>query len=305
MCHLPERRHGQIDGLTAEPGWYQSQASGTCPAKGSILAQKIPLLWLQELAKIFAANEYTRSTSDPCLFFKIENSCRLECVVFVDDLIVVPKCMMMIKILKAALEARFNNIIGAVAWDWNVTSYLGIDVQYDRHKHTLHMNVAPKLKKLFEELPLLGELTPIDAIYPTGSVTEVPAKYLNYVPLFLKQYRKLVGVISWCSRAYRPDLYPVVNKCTSSLVRPQPAQLIVLINLIRYIKEAASRGLMYSNNSTVSIMLTQISEHLQDMNRMRGLSVVFMSDTDHASSFDDPRFRSSFGNIGLVYRNLV
>ena len=52
-------------------------------------------------------------------------------------------------------------------------------------------------------------------------------------------------------------------------------------------------------------MRTQMSEHLQDMDRLRGISLVFMSDADHASSFDDPRFRSLSGNIDLVYGNLV
>ena len=62
---------------------------------------------------------------------------------------------------------------------------------------------------------------------------------------------------------------------------------------------------MYSNNSPASIMLTPMSKHLQDMDRLRGLSVVFMSDIDHASSFDDPWFRSPSGNIGLVYSNPI
>ena len=103
---------------------------------------------------------------DPCLFFKIDDGGnRIECAVFVDDLLVVSKCMKMIEVLKAALEARFNNNIGVVTWDWNATSYLGIGVQYDRDTHTLRMNVnvALKLKKLSEELPLLTELSPIDA----------------------------------------------------------------------------------------------------------------------------------------------
>ena len=107
----------------------------------------------------------------------------------------------MIKILNATLEARFNNNTSVVARDWNVTPYLGIDVQYDQDEPTLRMNVAPKLQRIFEELPLLDELTPIDAIYPAGNATEVPAKYFKYIPLFLKQCRKLVGVISSCSQA--------------------------------------------------------------------------------------------------------
>ena len=52
-------------------------------------------------------------------------------------------------------------------------------------------------------------------------------------------------------------------------------------------------------------MLTQMSKHLQDLDRLQGLSVVFMSNADSAFSFDDPRFRSLSGNIGLVYGNLV
>ena len=52
-------------------------------------------------------------------------------------------------------------------------------------------------------------------------------------------------------------------------------------------------------------MLTQMSEHIQGMDILRGLSVVFMSDADHASSFDGPRFRSLLKNIGLVYCNLA
>ena len=77
-----------------------------------------PLLWLQELDKLFAANGYTRSTSGPCLFFKIDkDGDRLECVVFVDNLLVVFKCVRMIKIFKTALGACFNNNIGVVPWD--------------------------------------------------------------------------------------------------------------------------------------------------------------------------------------------
>ena len=140
--------------------------------------------------------------SDSCLSFKIDkNGDRLECVVFVDGLLVVSKCMRMIKVLKAALEARFNNNIDVATWDWNVTSYVSIDVQYDRDKHILHMNVAPKLKKIFEELLLLDELTPIGAIYPADNAIEVPPSYLKYVSLLLNEYRS-----SWVSSpgAHKP-----------------------------------------------------------------------------------------------------
>jgi hypothetical protein len=217
----------------------------------------------------------------------------------------VSKCMRMLKILKAALEARFNNKVGQITWDWEISSYLGIDIKHDRQGGTLHMSVTAKLEKIFEDYPLLNELTPIDAIYPAGNATEVPSRYLKYVPLLLREYRKLVGLLSWTSQACRPDMSPAINKCASGLVAPQPAHLIVLINLLRYVKATASWCLRYSNKSPASIMLNQMSKHLQDMDRLEGLSVVFMSDADHASSFDDPRFRSVSGNIGLVYGNLV
>ena len=113
-------------------------------------------------------------------------------------------------------------------------------MQYEQGKNSLWVNVAPKLQKIFDKLPLFNEFTPVNAIYPTGNVTEVPANYLKYIPLLLKEYRKLVGVISWCSQACRPGLCPAVNKCASGLLAPQPAHLTVLINLIRYIKHTAS-----------------------------------------------------------------
>ena len=125
------------------------------------------------------------------------------------------------------------------------------------------MSVAPKLEKIFEDYPLLNELTPIDAIYPAGNVTELPTRYLKYVPLLLQEYRKIVGLLSWCSQACRPDICPAINKCASGLVAPQHAHLIVLINILRYVKETSSWCLKYSNNSPASIMLNQMSEHLQ------------------------------------------
>ena len=96
-----------------------------------------------------------------------------------------------------------------------------------------------------------------------------------------------------------------MNKCAPGLVAPQPAHLIVLINLLRYIKHTTSWCVAYSNSSSASIMLNQMSVHLQDIDWRKGLSVVCMSDVDHASSFDNPRFRSLPGNTGLVYGNLV
>ena len=111
----------------------------------------------------------------------------------------------MIKILKAALRARFNNNIGVVTWDWNITSYLDIGVQYKHDKHRLRINVAPKLQKIFDEHPLLNELTSTDdAIYPTGNVAEVSAEYLKCNPLLLfrrSTESSWASMISWCSRA--------------------------------------------------------------------------------------------------------
>ena len=48
-----------------------------------------------------------------------------------------------------------------------------------------------------------------------------------------------------------------------------------------------------------------MSAQLQGMDWLRGLSVVFMSYADHASPFDDPRFRFLSGNNGLAYSNLA
>ena len=110
----------------------------------------------------------------------------------------------MIKTPEDALETRLNNKIGVITWDWVITSFLGIDACAVRAaaqvKKSLRMNVAPKLMMLVDKIPLLNELTPIGAIYPTGNVTEVQMKYLKYTPLLLKEYRKLVDVISWCSQ---------------------------------------------------------------------------------------------------------
>ncbi len=289
----------------SKPGGINHRRVGLVLLKALYGLKQSPLLWSEALAALFAKHGYTRSTSDPCLFYKIDGSDRVEVVVFVDDLLLVSKCMRMLKILKAALEACFNNAVGKLTWDWRVTSYLGIDINYDQAGGTLYMSVAPKLEKIFEDYPLLDDLTPIDAIYPAGPAPEMPTRYLKYVPLLLKEYRKLVGLISWCSQACRPDLSPAINKCASGLVAPQHAHLIVLLNILRYIKETSSWCLKYSNKSPASIMLDQMSDHLQDMDRLRGLPVILMSDADHASSNDDPRFRSISGNIGLVYGNLV
>ena len=137
----------------SSPGGANHRRVGLIRLKALYGLKQSPLLWSQELARLFAANGYTRSTSDPCLFFKIDKVCRLECVVFVDDLLIESKCMKMIKDLKAALEARFNSDVGQVTWDWNITSYLGIDVHYDRHEYILQMNVAPKLTKDLRRAP--------------------------------------------------------------------------------------------------------------------------------------------------------
>ena len=119
----------------SSPGGSNHRRVGLILLKALYGIKQSPLLWSQEIAKIFTAIGHTRSASDLCISFNIEGSERIECVVFVDDLFVVSKSIRMIKTLKAVLETRFNNKIGVVPWVWTINSFLGIVVQYEQDKN--------------------------------------------------------------------------------------------------------------------------------------------------------------------------
>ena len=280
--------------------------------------KQAPQLWNHELNHFLTFTcLMTRCDAEPCLYhYNDENGYML---VFdnVDDIIVTGKNTSKIENLRHSLKDRFgrDERYGKVTWD-SLSSYYGININYNRADGVLSMDVKAKIDKIFKDHPILAKLngnsnkpveTPVPVTYTKGTGGEVahtdagkpnPAS-MELLTYLQQNYRHFVGVLIFLSVSVRLDISEAVARLSRAMSNATLIDARLLRNTLRYLDTHRNLPLVYRRQgNAVEELLHEID--MQDpnifiVNGAEDLDMLWM----HDSNFASPKSQS--GYCSLVY----
>lgn len=230
-----------------------------------------PRAWFDQFSSVVLAYGFCRSTSDHSVFVRHRSTGTIVLIVYVDDIIISGDDSIGIADLKCHLGHQFHTKdLGSLRY------FLGIEVS--RSSKGISLSQRKFVLDLLSETGLLGA-RPVDT--PMDSTVKLDAEQGK--PFHdVGRYRRLVGKLIYLT-VTRPDITYAVSVVSQYMHAPRQPHFEAVCRILRYLKCAPGRGLLYRPSST--------------------LSVIGFSDVDWAGSRSDRR--STSGYCTFVGDNLV
>ena len=287
-----------------------------------------PQLWNQELDRFFNRSGFTRADAETCLYHRYDKSTGKFVVVLseVDDLVVTGNDTKMIEHFRACLINSFASTTddgskdeNSIAWE-PISSFLGIDIKYDLKEGKLRMNVAQKIKNIFDDdvhkmaLHKIGHASLPQPPTLNDSDYSEDGNWSHLEMHLKKHYASLVGSLIYLHVTCRPDITYAVGTLARGMHNPTRVHVHKLKCLLKYLNGRRDTPLVYRRSKPKS------HEHFA---RMADEDPTFFacvgsweesdcgfdiltgfSDADFAKSHAEKR-RSTSGYCFFVYGNCV
>ena len=124
--------------------------------------------------------------ADSCLYCWRQGDDYVHICSEVDDLVITGNCVWKIEEIKAELKKRFQINEGKFAFE-PLSSFMGIDIDYDQRARTCTFGMGYKIDKLFKDMPFLNKLGR-DSTVPSTASEEKPSADPDKVALFFEEY---------------------------------------------------------------------------------------------------------------------
>ncbi|KAL5739715.1 hypothetical protein ACOSP7_028607 [Xanthoceras sorbifolium] len=269
--------HGELNEevyMDLPPG-FDSKTGKVCTLKKALYGLKqSPRAWFRRLSTSMRKFGYQQSNSDNTLFFKHKGGKITILIVYVDDMIVIGNDDLEMTNLQRHLATEFEmKDLGVLRY------FLGIEVA--RSKHGIFLSQRKYVLDLLTETGMLASKptdTPMDQNHKLCECPDHPDR----TPANKERYQRLVGKLIYLSHT-RPDIAYAVSVVSQFMHAPTESHMDAVLRILRYLKGAPGRGLMFSKN-----------EHLD---------IEGYTDADWAGNASDRR--STSGYFTFVGGNLV
>ncbi|KAJ9550922.1 hypothetical protein OSB04_014967 [Centaurea solstitialis] len=254
------------------PGFDTNQTMGkVCKLKKSLYGLKqSPRAWFDRFRRAMVSMGYRQTNGDHTLFFQHNRGHTTMLAVYVDDMIITGDDEREIAQLKMRLAKEFEvKDLGLLKY------FLGIEIA--RGADGIVLSQRKYVVDLLTETGMLGcrpATTPIDQRH--NLMLEAGE------PVDRERYQRLVGRLIYLSHT-RPDISFAVSVVSRYMHDPRKSHMDAVYHILRYLKSAPGKGLLFKNNSH--------------------LSIEAYSDSDWARCSDD--MRSTSGYCVFVGGNLV
>ena len=270
-----------------------------------------PQLWNKELNRVLTDElQFSRSINDSCLYYHESEKGFVLLVAEVDDLVITGTDQGKIDALKADFLKRYK----ITAWE-RISSFLGINIAYDRQLGVMELDVKAKVDELFKRYPILLDCptrsTPLSA--SLTSPANADAYKPNKVDFFIKEhYASIVGALIYMSITVRADLALAVGKCSRGMHDPSDVHVSMLRHVVGYIKVHRAVKLTYKREKQrIQQLYKEIADvdsalqtiHGYDFGKLKDPLVGF-TDSDFASG-QEKDMKSISGMAYFIFGNLV
>ncbi|XP_071921533.1 uncharacterized mitochondrial protein AtMg00810-like [Coffea arabica] len=183
----------------------------------------------------------TRCGVDHSIFYRHSNAGKILLVVYVDDIVITGDDVVGIQKLKSNLQANFQTKdLGHLQY------FLGIEVA--RSKYGVYLCQRKYVLDMLSEVGMLG-------CRPVDTPMDPNVKLAGDLGALLddpKQYRRLVGKLNYLT-VTRPDISFAVSVVSQFLDTPRTSHWDAVIRILRYLKSAPGKGLLYQNHGHTDI----------------------------------------------------
>ena len=206
---------------------------------------------------------YKKSNSDHTLFIKHKEGKVTSLIVYVDDMVLTGDDPCEMKALQEYLATKFEmKDLGQLKY------FLGIEVA--RSKHGVLLSQRKYVLDLLTETGMLGckpVETPMEmnhklGIHPDQALTNKG------------RYQRLVGRLIYLSHT-RPDIAYAVSVVSQFMHAPSEDHMEAVYRILRYLKSAPGKGLLFSKNDISNIEGYTDSDWAGDQTTRRSTSSYF------------------------------
>uniref|UniRef100_A0A5B6ZV70 Integrase catalytic domain-containing protein n=1 Tax=Davidia involucrata TaxID=16924 RepID=A0A5B6ZV70_DAVIN len=226
----------------AQPPGFESKGECVCHLRKSIYGLKqSPRAWFDKFSKVVVTHGMTRSQADHSVFFKKTSTGIVILVVYVDDIVITGSDKEGIQTLIHHLGLSFlTKDLGKLRY------FLGIEVA--RSKAGISLSQRKYTLDILKETGYLGSK-------PVATSMDVNLKlFLDMGDLVddPEMYRRLVGKLIYLTIT-RPDISYAVSIVSQFMTSPRVPHLDAVIRILKYLKNAPGRGLLYRSSGHLRI----------------------------------------------------
>ncbi|KAH9696165.1 retrovirus-related pol polyprotein from transposon RE1 [Citrus sinensis] len=235
-----------------------------CKLKKSLYGLKqSPRAWFGRFSATMKAAGYKQSNSDHTLFIKHKGGKVTVLIVYVDDMVLTGDDLSEMKALQEHLAAEFEmKDLGQLKY------FLGIEVA--RSKSGIFLSQRKYVLDLLTETGMLDckpAETPMEMNHKLGILP-------NQTPTDKGRYQRLVGRLIYLSHT-RPDITYAVSIVSQFMHSPSEEHMDAVYRILRYLKCAPGKGLLFSKNNVSNIEGYTDSDWAGDQTTRRSTSGYF------------------------------
>ena len=287
-----------------------------------------PQLWNQELDRFFRNIGFKRADAETSLYYSYNKVNGKFVIVLseVDDLVVTGNDDAMIEAFHYSLIKSFGTAkddgtkdAKSIAWE-PISSFLGIDIDYDMKAGTLAMNVKSKIDNLFADDKHKHALKSIGTANLPQPTNFNDNDYCeegvwSHLELHLKKnYASIVGTIIYLHTTCRPDITFAIGQLARGMHKPTRVHVNKLKCLLKYLNSHRGTPLVYRASGTpCETHMRQMDQDDHNLfsivssyeNHVNGFDIITgFSDADFARAHCEQR-RSTSGYCFFVFHNCV
>ena len=238
--------HGDLEEevyMDIPSGYTTSSSTGVvCKLQRALYGLKqSPRAWFGRFSLAMRKYGFQQSNSDHTLFLKHRQGKVTALIIYVDDMIITGDDVEEISRLQEQLAAEFDmKNLGGLKY------FLGIEIA--RSRQGIFLSQRKYVLDLLSEVGLIDckpADTPMVQNHKLG-------EHSNQVPTNKERYQKLVGKLIYLSHT-RPDIAYAVSVVSQFMHCPSEDHMEAVIRILRYLKSAPGRRLMFSRNNHLNI----------------------------------------------------
>lgn len=237
--------HGNLEEevyMDLPPGYTVGSSGVVCKLQRALYGLKqSPRAWFGRFSMAMEKYGFHQSHSDHTLFLKHRRGKITALIIYVDDMIITGNDVSEIAKLEEQLGSEFEmKNLGGLKY------FLGIEVA--RSNRGIFLSQRKYVLDLLAEVGML-DCKPIDT--PMAQNDKL-GEFQHQVPTNKERYQRLVGKLIYLSHT-RPDIAYAVSVVSQYMHNPSKDHMDAVIRILRYLKSAPGRGIMYSKNGHVKI----------------------------------------------------
>ncbi|CAM9001526.1 unnamed protein product [Rhodiola kirilowii] len=230
--------------MSLPPGYdaLKSSSGLVCKLKKALYGLKqSPRAWFDRFRSVMKKYGYKQCDADHALFLKKLGEKLIALIIYVDDMIVTGNDFTEMEKLKDHLSTEFEmKDLGKLNY------FLGIEVS--RSNQGIFLSQRKYVLDLLEETGMLGcepIMSPMEQNHGLEECTD-------QIPTNKERYQRLVGRLIYLSHT-RPDIAYAVSVVTRFMHNPSKQHMDAVIRILRYLKSAPGRGLLFKKYGNTDI----------------------------------------------------